>query len=358
MLKATGSGHNIILQSDTAGVLPLYRKVNTGSWEAWNGTDWGGVPLPVNSQNFTDYNLSDAVYQYRFTLNNSPLYLYSNCVPLGSDPIGWTFRNYNIPEGQFGEILTPDDISYSYMWGIDKIAGSGLTWKDEQTKTMVEWAVYQLEKALNIDIFPRTYLSDDSDNADIEEVAHTIIKEFPYPNKRSRRFDLRMRHRPIREVTRLDFYSPVDTKIISLLPWLRTDKRNGTLRYYPKQGLNKTYTSYGYPWTFIMGYLNYPDAIHVDYTTGYKNAEFLPPDLRDIVGKIATLKMLNVIGDGLLAGFSSSSISLDGLSESFSSTQSSTSGYFGSRILTYTKDVEAYIEANRNKYGNFRIGSI
>ena len=70
------------------------------------------------------------------------------------------------------------------------------------------------------------------------------------------------------------------------------------------------------------------------------------------------MKLLNVIGDGLLAGFSSSSIGLDGMSESFSSTQGVENAMFGARIGVYKKDVDEYIAENKNKYGNFRIGSI
>ncbi len=217
--------------------------------------------------------------------------------------------------------------------------------------------MYQLEKALNFDIFPREYFSDDEENVAVVQT-NSVRKEFPYPNRKSRRYNIRLRHRPIREVTRVDFYSPVDTKVISLLPWLRTDRRNGTLGIYPKQGIAKTFTSYGWPWNYIMGGLNYPDAYHVDYTTGYETALLIDQDLRDIIGKIAALKALNMIGDGLLAGFSSSSISLDGMSESFSSTQSATNAMFGARIGVYQKDIDRYIEENKNKYGNFRIGSI
>ena len=357
MLNAVSSGNNVVLQSSLTGLYPLYRKVNTGTWEPWNGTGWGGTPSPIESANFTDYNLEAGVYQYKYEVS-AGMYDFSNCVPVGSEPIGWTFDNYIVPEGQFGEILTPDDIAFSYMWGVDLLAGSGLTWKDNQTRKMVEWAVYQLEKELNIDIFPREYYCDDEASAAIEEEPQKVYKEFPYPNKRNRMYDLRLRHRPVREVTRFDFYSPVDTKVIDLMPWLRTDKRNGTLRFYPKQGINRSYTAYGMPWAYVMGFNNYPDAFHLDYKTGYKNAAFMPEDLREIVGKIAALKMLNIIGDGLLAGFSSSSISLDGLSESFSSTQSATSAYAGARIKVYTDDVKAYIDENRNKYGNFRMGCI
>ena len=61
---------------------------------------------------------------------------------------------------------------------------------------------------------------------------------------------------------------------------------------------------------------------------------------------------------GLMSGFSSSSLSMDGVSESFSSTQSATSAYFGARIAVYQKEVQDYISANKFKFGFFRVGSL
>ena len=210
MLTATKSGNNIILLSSNTGSFVLSRKFNSTVWEDWDGSGWGGASSPISSINFTDYDLAEGVYQYRLTLSAAPLYDYSNCVPIGSDPVGWTFGNYEVPEGLFGEVLTSDDILYSFLWGIDLTAGSGQTWKVAQTQKNIEWAVYQLEKELNIDIFQRSYYTDDVENEDIEE-SKFVKKRIGYTKKSKRRYDLVFRHRPIREVTRFDFYSPVDT---------------------------------------------------------------------------------------------------------------------------------------------------
>ena len=84
----------------------------------------------------------------------------------------------------------------------------------------------------------------------------------------------------------------------------------------------------------------------------------MPVDLRQIIGELIAISLLNVIGDGLMSGFSSSSLSMDGVSESFSSTQSPTSGYFGSRIMQYKKDIEEYLNVNKHRFGFFRVGSL
>ena len=74
--------------------------------------------------------------------------------------------------------------------------------------------------------------------------------------------------------------------------------------------------------------------------------------------KWASIKALASVGDGLLAGFSSSSISLDGLSESFSSTQSATSAYFGARIKQYQDEIKEWLKTNRYKFSNIPLGFI
>jgi hypothetical protein len=59
-----------------------------------------------------------------------------------------------------------------------------------------------------------------------------------------------------------------------------------------------------------------------------------------------------------MAGFSSSSLSMDGMSESFSSTQSATSAYFGARIQQYMKELDKFVDEVGRKYGFVQIGSI
>ena len=96
----------------------------------------------------------------------------------------------------------------------------------------------------------------------------------------------------------------------------------------------------------------------IDYDAGFETSDDVPTDLREIVAKQAAVSLLNIIGDGLMSGFSSSSLSMDGLSESFSSTQSATSAYFGARIAVYKDDIANYIKENKNKFANMAMGSI
>jgi hypothetical protein len=49
---------------------------------------------------------------------------------------------------------------------------------------------------------------------------------------------------------------------------------------------------------------------------------------------------------------------MDGVSESFSSTQSATSAYYGADILSYRKEIDDYIAANKMKFGHIVMGAL
>jgi hypothetical protein len=81
-------------------------------------------------------------------------------------------------------------------------------------------------------------------------------------------------------------------------------------------------------------------------------------DLRQTIGKVAACSLLNIIERGLMSGFSSSSLSIDGVSESFSSTQSATSAFYGADIKEYKDDIDRYIAENRMKFGHVVMGAL
>jgi hypothetical protein len=96
----------------------------------------------------------------------------------------------------------------------------------------------------------------------------------------------------------------------------------------------------------------------IDYVAGFETSDDVPMDLREVVGKKAAVSLLNIIGRGLMSGFSSSSLSMDGVSESFSSTQSATSAYYGADVKEYKDDIEKYISENKMKFGHIVLGSL
>lgn len=285
-----------------------------------------------------------------------------------AEKIGFSFGNYSPPPGEWGKLLTADDMRYTYLWGIDATASdiAETDFEDEQFDFYVREALADFETELTIDIRKRIYKTN-PDGALTrskywrEGVDYTDEEDtYPYEPMNWQNFGfLQLRHMPVISVERAVLYNPVRGEVIDLADskWLRVQKKVGQLNFYPTGGEPYGPFSSGVlPWRHFSG--RFPNAFEIDYTTGYPTAEFVPDDLRSVIGKWATIKILASVGDGLLAGFSSQSVSLDGLSESFSSTQSATSAYFGARIKQYQDEIKDWLVRNRHKYGTVPMSFI
>jgi hypothetical protein len=285
------------------------------------------------------------------------------------EKVGYTFGNYKPPPNEWGDIYTPDDFRYTMMWGIDSI-GSDVAqteWEDEQFRQIAREAVSEFEAYLTMDIRRKSYVTRPAD-ALIQsrlwrEGVDYTDEDDPYdfdPQYWTKFGFIQLRHWPLIKVTRAIWYSPVEGEVMNMIDnqWIRVEKQFGQLHMFPTGGFSYgPYSVYGPLWTRAYG-APYPDGFQFDYETGYKNADLVPDSLRSTIAKYATIKCLAVIGDGLLAGFSSQSVSLDGLSESFSSTQSATSAFFGARIAQYAKEIDAWLVRNRNKFAPIPISFV
>lgn len=347
----------------------LERRTDAVDWQSWDGSGWGGVASYILRNRFADYALPAGLYMYRArAIIEDPPTVFT---PMeweesewlrvsgdGSEKTGWTFGNYAPVPGQFGDVLTPDDLRYTYLWGIGFTSTNGQEYTDPQIKAMIDASVRELELALGLTINKKVIKCREGmvDGAEYDEL------EDPYGYKRrnwNAGGSLRPRRRPIISVERLKMYTITQQEIIDLTPWLRIDHEKGMLHFYPKAGnanairVSPSFMAFGYQLA-----RDYPHGFQLDYTAGFADASKVPAELRDIIGKAAACRLLNIIGDGLIAGFSSMSLGMDGLSESFSTTQSATNAMYGARIGVYLKDIENFLKENRYKYRGRPLGSI
>lgn len=84
-----------------------------------------------------------------------------------------------------------------------------------------------------------------------------------------------------------------------------------------------------------------PDYWRIQYITGW-DIDQMPMDLINVVGMVASFGPLGIAGDLILgsAGIASQSLSIDGLSQSISTTASATNAGYGARILQYEKQIK------------------
>lgn len=84
-----------------------------------------------------------------------------------------------------------------------------------------------------------------------------------------------------------------------------------------------------------------PDYWRIQYITGW-DIDQMPMDLINVVGMVASFGPLGIAGDLILgsAGIASQSLSIDGLSQSISTTASATNAGYGARIIQYEKQIK------------------
>jgi hypothetical protein len=97
-------------------------------------------------------------------------------------------------------------------------------------------------------------------------------------------------------------------------------------------------------------YNTLPDYWKAQYVTGFSYKNF-PYDLIQVVGQLAAIPLFAIAGDLILgAGIASQSLSIDGLSQSLSSTSSATNSGYGARIIEYRKSVDQTLKRIKNIY--------
>lgn len=310
---------------------------------------------------------SNTLYSYRcvdFSIQNpkDTDYIYSNWVRNGGDKaIGYTFGNYKVPDGQWGNAVTPDDLRFTYLWGTDFKATNGQSYSDEQIQYFIDSSIAEVERRLDITIRKKK-IRYNAKERNLEKGKDYDVDEAVYDFKFSRisRYGLiKTRQKPIIKLHKLELLSRLQG-VKNITQTTVVDKTKGLLKLMerplrPSDRSSMIQTAVGmYGNQTLQSQLFYA----IDYDAGFETSDDIPQDLRQIIAKVTAVSLLNIIGDGLMSGFSSSSLSMDGLSESFSSTQSATSAYFGARIKVYQDEIENYINQNKNKFGHMVIGAI
>lgn len=330
--------------------------------------DAGTVPVSVNGDMLDHFSLAaNKLYSYRYVAftaahPSDSEYIYSNWVRAsGNEAIGYTFGNYKAAPGTWGTSVTPDDLRFTYLWGTDFKSANGQSYTDEQIQYFIDSSTAEIERQLDITIKKRKIRCNAAERNLVKGVDYDVdeaVYDFKYA-RIARYGVIKTRQRPILKLHKLELLSRWQS-CRTITQTTIVDKAKGLLKLMERP-LKPSETSRGiqtavgmYGNQTLQSQLFYS----VDYDAGFATSDDIPQDLREIIAKQAAVSLLNIIGDGLMSGFSSSSLSMDGLSESFSSTQSATSAYFGARIKEYKDDISTYIKQNKYKFANMPIGSL
>lgn len=250
---------------------------------------------------------------------------------------------------------TPEAIKNNFMFGIDIKDENGNELDINFYNYLIESAISQAEQALDIAIIPR-YIQEEHDFDEQEFNSYMFTKTHK---------------RPIVQVEELKLNFAGQTIYDYPEEWWRVYNRPGQIQLFPTtmmmasgSGLNNSSfgafpkymgsTPQGYNRTFA------PQMIDVGYIAGLlpkKRAGVtedyeMPTDLQTLVIKYALRELFQVGGRLIIgAGIASKTLSIDGVSETIGTTQSSMYGGYSAEILQIDNDVEELLKNLRSYFG-------
>lgn len=290
--------------------------------------------------------------------------------------VGFAFDNPDLTSDHYypdwGLPVTPDELRYLVTFGTKLVASdANQTFTDENLQYYIDNAIGLIEADLQIDIYPRMIRHEDPIAEDGSRTARddilsddNLVREPGYPYKQNHAdmyLYIKLRRRPLIELLKAEIVDPIQNRLIDIYSW-RKEKPGleAKVQFFPRLGVS---VLAGYPW--IMGtkktlfrypFDNFPNAIMIDYKTGWENCETVPKDLIELIRKLAGIMLLSDFGDGRSAALASASANLNSISESFNTTMSATSAMYGARIMQWQKEIKTWWSRNYRRYKRADIG--
>lgn len=241
-------------------------------------------------------------------------------------------------------ILTPTDLKTNFLFGVDLTNDDG----EEMPDRLFEFYIRSAQRWLESEI-PGLVLCE-------QEI--TEWKDY-YSNDYQSYAFLKLNKFPVQSVEKVGFQFPLQTSVMEFSPeWIRAEAVGSQVNLVPTQGtFSSILLSQGGSYLPLLytGTLYVPHLFRIVYKVGFKKGK-VPPNIIEIIAMRAAMGPLNIAGDLIAgAGIASKSLSMDGLSQSISTTSSATNAGFGARILQYEKNIKSMLAELKKYYGGINM---
>lgn len=248
-----------------------------------------------------------------------------------------------------GRVFSAQEILSIYLYGIEMQDNEGTNLSNESIGFYIDSMQKELENYLNIKFEKQLF----------DETTSYYRTDY------WQQFPILQTRYPVREPLSLTGFLNKIEQIIYPKQWLmceRDSDRLGKRRISVVP--NGASTAHGDANIILTGitaqlgfqaYSNIPDYWDIQYITGF-DLDALPSDLLNVLGKLISIQLLNVISDLILGvGVSSTRLSIDGLSQDIQSTKSSEGGAFSGRVTQYKKDIEETLKRVKLVYDQVKF---
>lgn len=243
------------------------------------------------------------------------------------------------------------EIRTRWCFGLPLYDNYGDAMADLDIQCYIDSAITYVERQLGIYLKPMLIATNAVERGLVKGTDYEISEPaYDYDAKAYAQWGfLQLRERPAISLKSVKLVLPNGQIIVDFMT------RPEWIKFYPKEGQFQIVPYAGDPtlfyllggsmsgFSFVTGQMNrsMPQMWYIDYTVGYGLGE-IPNDIRNIVAKKVAIDVLGIAGDALKAGIASTSTSIDGLSESVSTTVSGNSSLYNAHIKQYAQEVDDF----------------
>jgi len=236
-------------------------------------------------------------------------------------------------------VISPETLKSTFLFGVDLTDDDGNEFPDSMLEFYIRSAQQWFEAELGgLKLCEREY-EEIHDYRLTDYIQYSFIKLFKYPAQ---------------EVTRVAVQFPLAQNLLEFDPsWYRVESVGSQVHLFPTQGtFSSILLSQGgsYIPLIYSGIEFVPHILHVTYKAGFKKGQ-VPHNILNLIGMKAAMGPLNIAGDLIAgAGIATKSVSIDGISQSIGTTSSATNAGYGSRLISYQKQIDSELNTLRNYF--------
>lgn len=313
-----------------------------------------GSTWEEHSDDDSELRIEIAKYNYHYILNDGGPELRYRAVIRDSNEV-----QPDVPQSPvqaidvaFEALITIEELKTIHLFSIDLTGDDGTPYPDELFAHFITAAIAQMEMEFDICAFVRKF------EAERYDWWARDWEQFGY---------LKLNNKPIKSVETLEIAYPnqgAGESILSLpKEWIVIDSEGGSLNIYPGSGTMATSLLQlgggGYIPFLMNGSPMLPGLIRCTYFAGIPPSDRRVPLLKEYAGKLASMGPLNIAGDLVAgAGIAAQSISIDGLSRSITTSNSSTNAGYGARIIQWQKELKGMKGDMKRHFGGLRMTAV
>jgi hypothetical protein len=259
-----------------------------------------------------------------------------------------------VPAVPLPYLPSPEEIREGTLKGIPLVDSDGFVYPDDAIQQEIDAAVKWVEEVCSVTFGKADGAAKKVSSVPGAQGFDLIDDPYDFDPVTFQQFGfMQLKRRPVRKVTKLALMFGDQVVFDVPLEWVKVYEESGQINIVPATYAAVPASAYGLLFPSMNGgHLGLtggkvPALIRIEYEVGLRE---VPADMRKAIIWRACYSILNTVSDSTTAGLASQSISVDGVSQSLTTTNSSTNSTYGANQLFLQKMLDGWLKTVQSSH--------